>query len=156
MMKRNIALEIIARRRKTSVLVVMRTRSVASMYTAKHADAARAIASPQPRLKWRERSPETMTTHPATARNNPSQKSRLGRWRKIIQLSSPTKTGVLLPSKVAFAADVRRIEVLKNARSRAKKRPPRAMTISVFGLTRGDLPPTNHVGTSKTAGMSMR
>jgi hypothetical protein len=30
------------------------------------------------------------------------------------------------------------------------------MTISVLGLTRGALPPMNHVGTSKTAGMSMR
>jgi len=57
---------------------------------------------------------------------------------------------------VAFAADVRRIEVLKNARSRAKKIPPAAMTIRVFGLTRGDLPPMNQVGTSRTAGISMR
>src|SRR6202158_1687385 len=146
MMKRNIALETVASRKNTSVLVVVRTLSVAIMYTAKHAAAASAIASPQPSLKCRIRSADTITPEPAKASNKPSQKAALGRLRKISQLSSPTKTGVLLPSNVALAADVFRIEVLKNARSRAKKSPPTAVTSSVFPFTRGDRGAISHVG----------
>jgi len=37
---------------------------------------------------------------------------RGGRRRKTSQVSKPTKIGVLLPSSVAFAAEVRRMEVL--------------------------------------------
>src|SRR6202035_1779743 len=104
------------------------------------ADAASAMASPHPNLKCRARSPHTMTNDPASASDKPSQKELSVFSGKISQLSRPTKTGVLLPSKVAFAADVCKIEVLKKARSRAKKIPPTAITISVLGLTRGDFP----------------
>ena len=64
--------------------------------------------------------------------------------------------GVLLPRIVAFAAEVSRIEVLKNARSRAKKRPPIAIIARVFESVRFPPRSKNHVGSRTTAGMSKR
>jgi len=61
-----------------------------------------------------------------------------------------------LASSVAFAAEVRKIEVLYRARSQAKKTPPTAMIPSVFAFTRGVLRSNSHVGSSTIAGISIR
>ena len=53
-----------------------------------------------------------------------AQKGRTGRRPRTIQESSPTKTGVRLPSSVAIAACVFISAVFHSARSSAKKTPP--------------------------------
>ena len=109
---RNTVLERIASLRNPIVLVVFRTRSVASRYTPKHTEAASAMASPEPSLTWRSKSSRTITREPVIANASPSQYVRLGGRRRTSQVSRPTKMGVLLPRIVAFAAEVSRIEVL--------------------------------------------
>ena len=61
-----------------------------------------------------------------------------------------------MPSSVAFAADVRKIPVLKNAKSSAKKIPPIAMTKIVRPSVRDSLRLKNHVGAMSTVEISMR
>src|SRR5882724_933971 len=110
--KRKTVLESIASRKNERVVVVVRTRSVAIKYTPKNNDAASAIASPNPRFTCRPRSLHTTTTDPEAASKSPSQKVSRGPRRKIIQLNSPTKIGVLFPNNVAFVAEVCKIAVL--------------------------------------------
>src|SRR5215471_4792700 len=109
---KNAALDTIANRRNTSVPVCPRTCSVAIKYTAKQAEAASAIASPHPKCACRAKSSQTITNEPEAAKANPSQNEPLGRLRKISHAIRPTKIGVLFPSRVAFAAEVFRIDVL--------------------------------------------
>jgi len=81
---------------------------------------------------------------------------RLGRCRKISQAIRPTKIGVLFPNKVAFAAEVFSMEVLKKAKSSAKKMPPPQIIASVRASTRGALRSITQVGASTSAGISKR
>jgi hypothetical protein len=101
-------------------------------------------------------SAETITSDPASARTSPSQNASFGRRPNASQVRMPTKIGVLLPSSVAFAAEVARIAVLYSARSSAKKSPPTAIIPSMRRLTRGAARSKNQVGSSTTAGISSR
>src|SRR6185312_1148495 len=139
-----------------NVSISDRTLPIVSRYAAKNTEAVMAMISPEPNAAGVNASLPIMHALPTSASANPIQKMAAGRLRKTTQLPSPTRIGALLPSRVAFAADVFITAELNSARSMAKNTP--ASTPSTAGRAASDLrrPRHNQAGASTMVATSAR